>query len=394
MKKAFILILTFVTVGIAVWFLSKPIKSGGAASGDDQPRRSEATNSASPSDFVVGSNKESGSVLKSPEEQAKARIMDVMKGLNQGELEAGEARRLLKELREFLGTLPPEMAAAVMAEFLSNQTLDSPTGLEFTVGANGFLDDPSSLRVALLDWLLQFDLKTAGVVAAQVLSSPTQSDEWAVSLRNFARANPTSGSFDFLRTKTEELIRNPEWRDKPSVGYFEAFDVLVYTKAKESAPLLSELVSDTSPEGRPYAHASYLTLDRLVINQPVEMMKELSGRNDLMAARGKMVANMFARADLREPDQQQLVREYLLNPNRTNDELAAFSGVYPNNNYAISKNLLTGNDSRTNEQLISHDRAALEIVTSWLGDPAFDSVKPHVETMHKRLETFVGQAAK
>ena len=128
MKKAFILILTFVTVGIAVWFLSKPIKSGGAASGDDQPRRSEATNSASPSDFVVGSNKESGSVLKSPEEQAKARIMDVMKGLNQGELEAGEARRLLKELREFLGTLPPEMAAAVMA-MIAPKTTDFPTPL-------------------------------------------------------------------------------------------------------------------------------------------------------------------------------------------------------------------------------------------------------------------------
>ena len=186
MKKAFILILTFVAVGVAVWFLSKPVGSRNVVSNDEKPGRSEAMTSGSSPDSVAGSNKVSESLSKSPEEQAKARIMDVMKDLNHGDLEAAEARRLLKELRDFLGTLPPEMAAAVMAEFLSNQTLDSPTGLEFAVGANGFLDDPSSLRVALLDWLLQFDLKTAGVVAAQVLSSPTQSDEWAVSLRNFA----------------------------------------------------------------------------------------------------------------------------------------------------------------------------------------------------------------
>jgi hypothetical protein len=262
------------------------------------------------------------------------------------------------------------------------------------VGDHGFLTDPSSLRVALLDWLALIDLKTAGEVASRILSSPTISDEWAVSLRNYARATPTTDSFDFLRKKTEELIRNPEWREKQSVGYFEAFDVLVYTKAVESSGLLTELVSDVSPEGRSYAHASYLTLDRLMIAEPVSMMMELAARPELGEVRGQMVANMFARADLRESEQRDLVRAYLLDPSRTQAELAAFSGVYPNNNYSISKNLLTGNDSRTNEELVAHDRAALEIVQSWLGDPAFESVKPHVEQMHKRLEIFVGQSAK
>ncbi|MEP4077694.1 hypothetical protein [Haloferula sp.] len=389
MKRNIPRILTVIAILLAVWFFSK-------RSGSSNEQASSEMKESDGASQVSGAEGEVSRVSpespKADEKQVRKRIIDTLHALKGGTVEPDEARRLLKELRDFLGTLPPEMAAAVITEVLGNPTLDSATGLDFVVGDNGFLADPSSLRVALLDWLAQFDLKQAGVVAAQVLASPTQSDEWAVSLRNFARANPTSGSFDFLRSKAEELIRNPDWKVDPTIGYFEAFDVLVYTKATESSELLSELVSDRTPEGRPYAHASYLTLDRLVIKEPVAMMKEFFERKDLTDSRGKMVANMFARADLREQEQRQLVQQYLLDPTRTHEELSSFAGVYPNNNYSVSKNLLTGNDSRTHDQLATHDRAALEIVTSWLNDPAFEAVRPHVATMHRRLVTFVGQA--
>ena len=107
-----------------------------------------------------------------------------------------------------------------------------------------------------------------------------------------------------------------------------------------------------------------------------------------------MVANMFARADLRQEDQRDLVRAYLLDPARTEQELRAFAGVYPNNNYAISKNLLTANTTAQGADLAAHDRAALVLVTQWLNDPQFESVKPHIQPMHRRLTTFVGQAGR
>ena len=68
---------------------------------------------------------------------------------------------------------------------------------------------------------------------------------------------------DYLRAKTEELITNPEWQQNPSVGYLNAFDVLVHVGATESTPLLSDLIQ--RKDRRDLAHAGFLALDRLVL---------------------------------------------------------------------------------------------------------------------------------
>ncbi len=307
---------------------------------------------------------------------------------------ADDARKILAELRAHLDSLSPDLAATVITNFLADPANNAETRIDFSIGQSGFLDGQPSLRVALLDWLGQINPSQAGVVATQVLATPTDADEWAVSLRNYARAYPTPDSQAFLRAKTEELIRNPAWRVNPSIGFFESFDVLVHTHATDSADLLSNLVSDRSPEGKPLAHAAFLTLDRLTLREPTAMMEQLATRPELTQARGEMVANFFARADLRDPAQQQLVRTYLLDPARTAAELNAFSGIYPNANFTISKNLLSENMTLPRDEISARDTAALTIVNDWLADPSFEPVKSHLTIMHQRLTTFVGQTAK
>ncbi len=305
-----------------------------------------------------------------------------------------DARKILADLRSYLDSLSPDLAAAVITSFLADPANNAATRIDFSISQTGFLDGHPSLRVALLDWFGQIDPRQAGVVAAQILATPTDADEWAVSLRNFARAHPAAESQAFLRAKAEELIRNPKWRVNPSVGFFESFDVLVHTRATESTGLLSDLVSDRSPQGKPLAHAAFLTLDRLTIREPAAMMEQLAARPELTQARGEMVANLFARADLRDEAQRTLVRGYLLDPARTATDLTAFAGVYPNANFSISKNLLSENMTLSRDEITARDAAALAIVNAWLADPSFEQVKPHLTTIHQRLTTFVGQTAK
>lgn len=305
-----------------------------------------------------------------------------------------EARNALAALRSFLGSLPAGLAGEAIAGYLADPAKDAATKIEFAVGKGGMLEGHPSLRVALLDWLGEIDPQRAGAVAASILATPTQPDEWAVCLRNYAKANPGEAGRGFLRDKAEEMIRNPQWRAEPSVGFLEAFDVLVHVGATESAGLLGELVADRADGGRALAHAAFLALDRLTIREPVAMLGEFAARPQLAEARPEMVANLFARADLREPAQQQLVRDYLLDPARSAPELAAFAGVFPNNNYAVSNNLLTETRTPRGDELAVHDAAALAIVESWLAEPAFEPVKRYLATMRERLANFVGQAGR
>lgn len=300
-----------------------------------------------------------------------------------------EARRLLDELRTWLKELPPELAAAIISDFVqSGKDADLP--LAFRIGDGGFLDSPPSFRVALLDYLGWLNPAAAVTLGREILSSPTSADEWAVSLRNVARLEHDDASNDYLRGKTEELVRNETWQEKPSVGFLNAFDVFVHTRAVKSTPLLSELIQ--RKDRRDLAHAGFLTLDRLTQREPVAMLARLREDRALQQSRPEMVAQQFARADLRNASQRELVQSWLLDPARTEVELNAFSGIFPNNNQMISRNLLTSDPQISGEDLREHDRAALILVSEWQQDPAYEHLRPHLATMGRRLQQFASPA--
>ena len=66
------------------------------------------------------------------------------------------SRQQFNELRQYLGAVPKDAAVAAIESFLDTKD-DAPSLLDFKIGAHGFLTDPSSLRVFLLDQLGQLD---------------------------------------------------------------------------------------------------------------------------------------------------------------------------------------------------------------------------------------------
>jgi hypothetical protein len=310
-----------------------------------------------------------------------------------GARSASDAKEGLLKLELSLRSLAPDVAAQLLTAELEGGD-DFKLPMEFKVGSGGFLSGQPSWRVALLDLLGKIDPAAAASYAKVVLEQPTQPDEWAIALRNYARGESGEGSSEFLREKTEEMINQATWKADPSVGYLEAFDVLVHIEAADSTPTLASLVGDRSAEGKTVAHAAFLTLDRLTLAAPERMFEALSQQTELFETRGPMVANFYARADLREPGQRGQVERYLLDPDRRREELEAFAGVYPNNNQMISENLLTRSETAKGADLVAHDRDALAVVEAWLRDPRFadPKLRPYLQTMHRRLTTFVRQA--
>jgi hypothetical protein len=298
-----------------------------------------------------------------------------------------ETRQSLTDLRKSLVEMPKEEALAAIRGFLASGE-DRVTGLSFVIARDGSLTEWPSFRTFLLDVVSTVDPTAAAAIGREILATPTSADEWALALRNVGRGEEIDGSAAFLQSKTEQLIANPAWQAQPSIGYLNAFDVLVHIGATGSTPLLSELIQ--RKDRKDLAHAGFLTLDRLVQREPVDLLGRLAADRSLQQSRPEMVAQQFARADVRDAGQREILRTWLLDPARTSAELRSFAGVYPNNNRFVSNNLLTVESAQSGGDLAAHDRAALETVRAWAADAAFEPVREHLVVMLSRLREFVG----
>lgn len=263
---------------------------------------------------------------------------------------------------------------------------DAATGEGFRPGKDGFLAEAPTLRTFLMDQLARLDPAAVSEMARSVLNTSESPDDWALALRDLARHDTSADTRALVEKKTAELLRNEQWQQAPSAGYLEAFDIAVYLGGTNLLSPLTELVS--KKDNPAVAHAAFLTLDRLVINQPRETLSVLSQHPEWMQGRPETRANYFARADVSDAIQRQLVEEYLLSPARTPQELTAFCGVFPNANFMISQNLLTQNATPDAVKLRQLDMASLKVVNEWLRDPRFQELQPQLTTIKRRLEEF------
>lgn len=304
--------------------------------------------------------------------------------------DAASSLATLQNLRGILATLPKTEAVAFIAAFLASGE-DAATGLAFEIGSDGTVKGWPTVRTFLLDALLALDPAAAAKMSRDLLATPTTADEWALALRNVGRVETGADANAYLRERTEALILHAAWQADPSIGYLNAFDVLVHVAATASTPLLSSLIQ--KKDRRDLAHAGFLTLNRLVQRQPAVELTLLAADRALQQSRPEMVAQQFARADLRDPAQQTLVKSWLLDPARTPTELRSFAGVYPNNNRFISNNLLTTEPQQSGTELAAHDRQVLEIITAWNQSPEFQPIAEHLATMLTRLTEFTNPAS-
>jgi hypothetical protein len=302
--------------------------------------------------------------------------------------DAETARRILAELRAELSAMPTNEAVAAIRQFLDSKA-DADTHLGFKVAQNGLLDEAPTLRTFLLDELARLDPAAAADYSKVILSSMDSPDEWAVALRNLAWGDTSADARALLEEKTGELLNNQSWQQNPSAGYLEAFDVAVYLGDSQLLPTLSNLINQ--PNNPAVAHAAYLAMDRLVINNPATMLATLETQPNLMQGYETTRADYFARANVSDPQQLQILENYLLNPQISPPEIAAFAGIFPNANYMISPNLLTQTKTPNRAALVSRDAASLSVVQQWLADPRFASLRPSLQMTEVRLAGFVQQ---
>jgi len=240
--------------------------------------------------------------------------------------DAKAARQRLAALHAALSAMPTNEAATAIRQLLDSH-VDGSTHLGFKVASNGLLEAAPTLRTFLLDELARIDPMAAAQYARTVLGSKDSPDEWALALRNLARGDSSSDGRVLLEHKTDELLHQESWQTNPSAGYLEAFDVAVYLGATNLMPALSDLVR--RHDNAAVSHAAFLALDRMVINDPATILGALEADPALMQGREATRANYFARADVRDSQQRQVLESYLLNSQISPAELETFAGGYP-----------------------------------------------------------------
>ena len=234
--------------------------------------------------------------------------------------------------------MPTNAAVAAIRQLLDSK-MDASTHLGFKVASNGFLAEAPSLRAFLLDELGRLNPAAAAEYSKVILTSMDSADEWAVALRNLARGDTSADGRALLEQKTGEMLQFEPWQQNPSAGYLESFDVAVYLGGTSLIPTLSNLVR--SQDNPALAHASFLAMDRLTINDPATTLAALQADPDLMQGRESTRADYFSRANVNDPQQRQILENYLLNPQTTPAEIDTFAGIFPNANFMVSQNLLT-----------------------------------------------------
>jgi len=298
------------------------------------------------------------------------------------------AREQLAELRALLSAMPVNEAVAAVKKFLDSKA-DTATHLGFKVAKNGLLGDAPTLRTFLLDELARLDPAAAADYSKVILASNDSPDEWAVALRNLAWGDTSTDGRALLEQKTGEMLQYEPWQQNPSVGFLEAFDAAVYLGGTSLLPTLTDLVRQQ--DNPAVARASYLALDRLVINNPTTTLTALLADPKSMQGRELTRANYFARADVRDPQQLQILENYLLNPQISPAEIDAFAGIFPNANYMISPNLLTQMQTPNRAALASRDTASLSVIQKWVANPQFANLAPALQKITTRLQSFVQQ---
>ena len=304
---------------------------------------------------------------------------------------ADQKREVLSRLPQTNSALSTKDRSTGIRQFLDSRT-DASTGQGFKIGGNGFLSEAPTLRAFLLDYLGRIDPAAAAEYARVILSSKNSPDEWAVALRSLALGDSSVGGRELLQQKVAEMLTNSAWQQNPSVGYLESFDVAVHLGGTNFIPTLTGLVR--SLDNQAVAHAAYLTLDRLVIRDPAAVLEVLGADPDSMQGRELPRADYFARTDVRDPRQREIVEKYLLDPRIGSAELQQFADVFPNANFMISQNLLTTSPTPDPSALTARDAESLRVLQQWLADPRFTRLRPQLEKMKSRLEEFVRQASR
>ncbi len=341
-------------------------------------KTNEATTSAS-----------TGSLILPPSSDARAALLanfrrlleDLQKGLRRKQL-----LDRLSNLKAEVHRLDPREAAAAIIDALKSGE-DCATGLSYVIGPEGVMNEAPTYRTALLDLLGQTDPFESAAYSRELMSETGSADEYSLGLRNLAWANFRGRLDGELQNRFSAMLARPDWRQSPTAGYLEAFDVVAATGGvRQAAEIIEAIPAPGGETDQLVGRAAFVALDRLMVADPSRVVAAFRAEPDLLSGSSIHRASLMSRLDVRQPDQAALLRDYLQRVDHGGGELPYFAEIFPNGNYFSSHRLITPWQSGLSMTEISQlDQATAATLRVWAADPAFAGSKKHLESIVARL---------
>lgn len=374
----------FAIVGLVlywVWHLAAPAPANRSVKADTIKPESVASRKKTDSPGLSNGTTET---------RASPTVADLKKAIEQtlAELLSQDPERIrqaLDRLDELLSGEGHDARASIAAilDFLKTGK-DAVTGEGFQVGENGVLEAANSLRVFLLDHLgtlcLEAGSKEALDVAKQILSGFGSADEWAVCLRNTAWLDPESQPQ--LTSKMQEMLSHEPWLKDPSVGMLEAFDVMAYSASLDLIPRLSDFLRHD--DDHPLWRASIVALDQMATLHPAEVVDWLSKNPEMLNEHPMQRADLYSKADLKNPGQKQAIESVLARQDLSVKERSKIlSGLLTPGNF-LSNNLLTKQPVFSEASERERINLVNQISSEWLTSGRFPDLTSALNDLVKR----------
>ena len=382
-KRLLIVVAAMGLIGLVGWVSTKP-DVGPAVSGRTLgvPKKVAGVANVGPKQTVSPMSEDRAQITRS--------LASALTAMRQGK--PAEVEAVLAQLDEMLDGKKghAEVAIAAILEFLKIGQ-DAATGRGFIIGDGGILAESTTLRVYLMDKLGQLSREVGSEaalgVAREVLRNFGSADEWAVSMRNVAWADPASR--EFLQDRVSAMLSHREWREQPSTGMLEAFDVIVHTGAMVTVSELGQLVS---VRNSPLARASSVALDRLSGQSGLELTTLLNQQPELLAAVPLLRADLFAHANLAVPAQREQLEIYLLRPEVDAKERRKFFNSLIQTGQFLSNNLITPvASSETPDQAAARLDVLTRAVNGWLRDGRFTTLTGELTALGTKVNRVIDQ---
>ena len=360
------LVLLFVFVG--AWLIL--LKQNRAEPGQQTP---PSTKTENPADAAGKTTPSTPPLDLSPAAQL-ARILDKLRAGTHSPAELDAFRRALL-------AADPAQAITAIVKFLATGQ-DALTSESFALGKGGELGGAPTLRVLLLDILGRICKTTEGPEAAAVsralLEKKTSADEWAVALRNVAWGTP--GDRAFLAAKSREMLHYQPWRQQPSGGFLEAFDVIVFSR---DATFVTDLAEIVRGDDKTLQRGAGMALDRLAEMAPLDVMNFLNTNRAELADKPFLRADYFSKADLSQPAQRAALEAYLSRTDVDAREKGKLLAVLASPGSFAGDTLVT--DPPPEEDPPQRSAGLKQAVGEWLKTNRFPELNPSLQQLQERL---------
>lgn len=276
-----------------------------------------------------------------------------------------QSSSILEALEVRLNSQPD--AAGAVARFLDRGE-DAATNQRFSVGPGGSLNGTPSLRTALMDWLPGLDPQTALKVARDTLRSTQSPEEYAMALRNVAWNDLNGDLHAELSVAFQQMLDRTAWREEPSSGFLEAFDIAVQLGDPQTFALLANAVVPAK-EHPDLIRAASMSMDRMILRDPSLLDTSWKNQPHWMDQAPMQRASLMSRLDLRIPIHRETLSEYLEPTRISEQEREYFTAIFPNGNHLYGHRLVTSDEkSPSIEERTAMDREFLVRINSMIKD--------------------------